>query len=417
MVAAVEVANGPSALEEPEDCKINPVPHHNRQHSYHEEHQQSQKSQQLDLNKQYKTSESPVSNVTTNLINSVINSNNAGVDVLNENYKRPKYTPEPSSPSSFPNRNPNLYDQNHCTYPPPGYPPQGYPPPSISSDQLSPRNLNSHGTSPITSQNFPQSTAPLDKLTINLTNQVIKDNLANHIVTNNSGNRGGHFLSSSNRGGHTPGNIRGNSHATVQENIAGRNESNEIASGRSSIGPLVIAEEDCSSTTPNTAFCPEDRTIRHETSHDSQLPTQSFGIIPNTINQPRFNVPYERKRNYNDISMDRYSGSNPLTNSQLSARHVRSPPPPSPHRSNRSQHHSRESAHSAHAMQRPMDLPPPPGSPPPPMSLPPLPPLSHRASLSTTLSPSIGGEPERGRSHSRQNSYSNTGRSRLDILQ
>ena len=254
----------------------------------------------------------------------------------------------------------------------------------------------------ITPQNFSQSTAPL----VN-----IKDNLTNHIETNNSGNRGGPF--------HSPGNIRGNPQTAVEENIGDRNESNEIASGRSSVGPLVIAEEDCSSTTPNTAICPEDRSIRHETSHDSQLPTQSFGNIPNTtsINEPRFTVPYERKRSYNDISMDRYSGSTPITNSQLSARHIRSPPPPSPHRSSRSQHHSRESAHSGHAMQRPMDLHPPPGSPPPPMSLPPLPPLSHRASLSTTLSPSIGGEPERGRSHSRQNSWSNTGRSRLDILQ
>ena len=389
VVASEELANRSSALDESGDSKRSPTTHQ----SYHEEQRPRQKLQeQLDLNKQYKPNESPVPNASTNHNN---NSNSTGgVDVLDEGYRRPKYTAESSSTNSFHNRASNLYEQSDCSY---NRPPLAHPP--HSSEQISPRNYNQHGASPSVATNFSHRTPPLVH---------IKDNIGSNIETNNSGSRGGRFNS--------PSNIRGATQATVEENIIDRNEASELASERSSVGPLVIAEEDCSSTTTGTAFCPDDRNIRIDSSsHDSHIPTQSFGSIPNNnipINNPRFSVPYERKRSYNDISMDRYSGSNtPGTSSQLSSRH-RSPPALSPHRSNRSQHHSRESAHSMHTMQRPMDLPPPSGSPPPPMNLPPLPPLSHRAHPQTTLSPTTGAETERGRSHSRPGSYSNPGRSR-----
>ena len=388
VVASGEISNRSSALDESGENKRSPT----TQHNYHEEHQPRQKSQQhQDLNKQYKTNEGSVAHATTNHNNN--SSNTGGVDVLDEGYKRSRYTPQSSSANSFPNRPSNSYEDSAYNRPPIAHPPQ----PSVSSEQISPRHFNRHGTTPSVGVNYPPRTPPLVH---------IKEN---NIDSNNSGNRGGRY--------HSPSNLRGTPQPSVDENIANRIETSEIASERSgSVGPLVIAEEDCSSTTPGSAYHPDDRNIRHESSsHDSHLPTQSFGSIPNNntpINSPRFSVPYDRKRTYNDISMDRYSGSTtPGSGSHFSSRH-RSPPSLSPHRSNRSQHHSRESTHSVHSMQRPMDLPPPSGSPPPPMNLPPLPPLSIRASTATTLSPTTGVENERGRAHSRPSSWSNQGRSR-----
>ena len=120
---------------------------------------------------------------------------------------------------------------------------------------------------------------------------------------------------------------------TLEEEITDRGESNEIASGRSSVGPLVIAEEDCSSTTPSTAFIPEDRNIRSELAHGPHGQPKSFGNIASNnipISQVRNPAFIDRKRSYQDISMDRYnSGSTPMANSHVSSRH-RSPPPSSP---------------------------------------------------------------------------------------
>ena len=375
--------------------KRSPTTHHN----YHEEHQPRPKSQQQpDLNKQYKINEPPVANATTNHNN---NSSSTGVaDELEDGYRRSKYSAESSSTSPYPSRAPNPYEQSDGSYnrPPVAHPSQ----PPVSSEQISPRHFNRHGTSPSVATNYPQRTPPLVH---------IKDS---NIEGNNSGSRGERY--------HSPSNIRRTPQATVDENIVNRNDTSELASERSgSVGPLVIAEEDCSSTTPGTVFGHDDRNIRHDPSpHDSHLQSQSFGNIPNNntpINTHRFSVPYDRKRSYDDISMDRYNSdrTTPGSGSHLSSRtppiRSRSPPSVSPHRSNRSQHHSRESTHSLHSMQRPIDLPPPTGSTPPPMNLPPLPPLSHRASLATTLSPTTGVDNERGRSHSRPASWSNQSRS------
>ena len=373
------------------------------QEGYQEENLQQQQRQKegqpIELNQQYKCRESDQPpNVTTNHNNNSSNATDALVaDVLAENYRRQKSViTESSSSNPLPNhRNLNVCVPNDCPYPRPAT--QGHPVPSpITSEQLSPRSFNHQVAPPPLINALSHRTPPLTKIK------------PNHIESS-SEIRGSIY--------HNPGVLRGGAHTNLEEEILDRGESNEIASGRSSVGPLVIAEEDCSSTTPNTAFIPEDRNIRSELAHGPHVQPKSFGNIGSNnipISQVRNPAFIDRKRGYQDISMDRYnSGSTPMANSHVSSRH-RSPPPSSPHRSNRSQHHSRESAHSLNAMQRTIDLPPPQGSPPPPMNLPPLPPLSHRASASTTLSPTVGGEPERGRSHSRPSSWSNAGRSRLE---
>ena len=218
---------------------------------------------------------------------------------------------------------------------------------------------------------------------------------------------------------HSPSNIRGTTQETLHENIAAQNEPNELDSERSSVGPLIIAEENCSSTTPNTLFSPEDRAVRQESTLESQIPEQLIGNLnrKSDIIPERLSVPYERKRTFDDINMDRYtSRSVPVTNSHVPFRQ-RSPPPPLPHHTqNRSQHPSRgSSSHSLHIMPQPVDLPPPQISPPNQMHLPPPPPLSHRSSISTVITPGNYGQKDRGRSHSRPNSWSHSGNPRLEF--
>ena len=394
VIAPGDVSDRQSTNDDTGDCKGNSVIHHIRQDIYLDE-QQRQKGQQQDLNN---VSETAASNGISNDNNESINV----VDGIDETYRRSKYSAESSSTSAFPNRTSTSYEHNDCSY---SRTPQVQLQSSVSSDHLSPRGFIHHNTPHILSQRFPPNAVPSLNITESLVNHIVA---SSPIVITNSGNSETLFQNPS------------NNLATVDENIAERNESNDLASGRSSVGPLIIAEEDCSSTTPNTVFCSEERTIRQQEStlDSQQIPTQFVGNIANntSINSiERSSVSYERKRTFNDISMDRYSGPTPVTQS----RH-RSPPSSSPHTSSRSQPHSRGSTtHSPHAMQPPLDIPPRPISPPPAIHLPPPPPLSHRSSISTILSPSTERgyctEPERGRSHSRPNSWSNPGRSRLEI--
>ena len=314
------------------------------------------------LNKYYR-SESPTSNVNSNNNN---NNTSPTVEEISENYRRPKYITESTS---------NTFSNRHSSY---------------EDESSSHRHPQMHLQSPLGLHQGPPPSS-------------------NHNDTSTSSPLRPAHAENTERFFHNT------SDSTSQVHIDERNGPTDLTSGRSSVGSLVIAEEDCSPSTSTAVFGSEDPTIRQSSPIYAPVTTPLLAGISSTSSTNAEKIPesLEKKVAYNDINMDRYGGSTPLTTSNVSRHHRYSPVLAPRYSSTRSYPYSRGSTNSSHAsMQHTVSLPPRSMSPPPPLPLPPPPPLSHRASSSTIISPSHGAEAERGRSHSRPNSWAAPGGSR-----